>query len=286
MMTSDPERIVAVWLRSGTAFATWEKGEVKKPEISEATYRIPVICNPGVKERDEARFKGAWDGALAMFRAYRAKGAPIGVAPDPRTGHECGDSRYLAIPYFDACLAARLPDKGADGTTLKAVELSSGWRAQVLSDTAEPASAYHGEAAESVWLPDEHTASAWMEYVKTGAVSDTTPPKAPTGLMAMAAAGRGRELTWDAEADLESGLRQFIVQRDGKEIGRVPREPIGKFGRPLFQSMSYHDTPERPLPALRFVDDSTEPGSTPEYRVVAVNGVGLESEPSAVTKAP
>jgi hypothetical protein len=30
---------------------------------------------------------------------------------DPNSGHDCGNSRYLAIPWFDACLAARLPDQ-------------------------------------------------------------------------------------------------------------------------------------------------------------------------------
>ena len=77
------------------------------------------MLNPGVKE--EAAFKpnpkgkekGPWYGNLATFREYREQGALVGFAPDPRTGHECGDSRYLAIPYLDACLALRLPDKGA-----------------------------------------------------------------------------------------------------------------------------------------------------------------------------
>ena len=44
--------------------------------------------------------------------------------------------------------------------------------------------------------------------------------------------------TWDAEADFESGIRQFIVQRDGQALARVPENPVGKFGRPLFQSMT------------------------------------------------
>jgi len=33
------------------------------------------------------------------FEEYRPHGAPIGIAPDPLTVHECGDSRYLAIPF-------------------------------------------------------------------------------------------------------------------------------------------------------------------------------------------
>src|SRR2546425_7138080 len=47
--------------------------------------------------------------SIATFKEYRAKGGLIGFAPDPLTGHECGDSRYLAVPFLDACLATRLP---------------------------------------------------------------------------------------------------------------------------------------------------------------------------------
>ena len=46
MMTSDPDRIVAAWLRSGTAFSVWEKGEIPKPEIPEATYSHPHDVQP------------------------------------------------------------------------------------------------------------------------------------------------------------------------------------------------------------------------------------------------
>ncbi len=286
MMTSDPDRIVAAWLRSGTAFATWEKGEIPRPEIPEATYRIPTMCNPGAKERDESRFQGAWNGTMSMFRSYRARGAPIGFAPDPRTKHECGDSRYLAIPFFDACLATRLPNEGTGGAKLRAVDLSRGWLAPVLGSEAVPASSFKGDLAGSVWLPDDRVARAWMEYVRTGAAGDATPPPAPWGVKVARKAGGGIEITWDARADIESGLRQFLITRDGKEIGRVPEHPAGRFGRPLFQAMSYHDTPERPLPAMRYIDTTETTGPMSDYRVIAVNGVGMESKPSPPTRLP
>jgi hypothetical protein len=47
-----------------------------------------------------------------------------------------------------------------------------------------------------------------------------------------------------------------------------------------------HDTPERPLPAMRFVDTMEVTGRTPDYRVIAVNGVGMESEPPPTAQAP
>lgn len=47
MQTLYPERIVAIWCRSGTAYATWMKGDVPRPEIPAAAYQVPVMCNPG-----------------------------------------------------------------------------------------------------------------------------------------------------------------------------------------------------------------------------------------------
>ena len=79
------------------------------------------------------------------------------------------------------------------------------------------------------------------------------------------------------------GIKAFIIQRDGKDVAQVPEKPLGRFGRPLFQSMSYHDTPEKPLPEMRFVDRSAKAGVKHEYRVIAVNGMGLKSKPTPVS---
>lgn len=91
---------------------------------------------------------------------------------------------------------------------------------------------------------------------------------------------QGREIVWNAEADFESGIRNFIIMRDGKELAKVPENPIGKYGRPLFQSMGYHDTPVKPLPEMRYMDASAKPGEKHTYSVVTVNSVGLLSNPS------
>jgi hypothetical protein len=280
MQTLHPERIVAIWFRSGTAFATWEKGEIPRPEVNDAVYQIPMMCNPGAKENGDKRFAGAWTGTLGMFKAYRAKGAPIGFAPDPRTAHECGDSRYLAIPFFDACLAMRLPARGTRDQKLRAVDQEQAWLAEVLSDRAEPAASYRGQPNKAVWLPNERVAKAWAEYVKTGEVSDSTPPPSPFDVKVSSKPDQGMEIIWDATADFESGLQGFIIQRDGKDIARLPAKPVGRFGKPLFQAMSYHDTPEKPLPEMRFLDRTTKAGEKREYRIIAVNSAGLKSAPS------
>src|SRR6202023_2440466 len=106
------------------------------------------------------KMKGPWLGSLATFKDYRAKGVPIGLAPDPRTGHECGDSRYLAIPFFDACLAARLPDQGAEDQTLKPVDTAPAWLAPLLGTEALPVARFQGDPGAAVWLPNEAVARA------------------------------------------------------------------------------------------------------------------------------
>src|SRR5204863_4635540 len=106
---------------------------------------------------------------------------------------------------------------------------------------AVAAADFKGNMKEAVWLPNEAVAKAWMEYVKTGAVSDTTPPPAPHTVKAIPKGAKGEggiEIEWSAEADFESGIGGFIVLRDGQELAKVPQKPVGKFGRPLFQSMT------------------------------------------------
>jgi len=282
MQVLHPERIVAIWLRSGTAFNQLERSEPLKPEVASAVYAIPTMCNPGAKESGDKRFNGAWTGTLAMFRGYRSRGALIGFAPDPRTSHECGDSRYLAIPFFDACLAMRLPEHGE--TKLRAVDPKVAWLAEPLTETAQPATSYSGKAEEAVWLPNERVAKAWMEYVKTGAVGDDSPPPPATDVRCGRENGKA-VVTWNAVADFESGIRAFIIVRDGKEFGQVPEKPVGKFGRPLFQTMSFHDTPEPGAPAMRF-EDASAAEEAHEYRVIVVNGTGLKSSSSAPALLP
>jgi len=273
MQMAYPERIVAIWFQSGTAFGYWTAGEIEVPEIPAAAMEIPMMANPGQREKDHKRFHKAWDGSLAMFKSYRAKGAPIGFAPDPASAHETADSRYLAIPFFDACLGLRLPDK--PGAPLKTLDLSKGRLAPLLSkEVPAPSEQYGGDASTAVWLPDEKVARAWRDFVQTGTVADTTPPPAPDNVQFDNQTG---QVSWTAEVDFESGLQAFIVERDGKEIGRVPHKAKQRYGRPLLQGMSYGDTPELPLLEFQFLDKTAAKGKKHRYRVIAVNSAGLQS---------
>ena len=159
----------------------------------------------------------------------------------------------MAIPFFDFWLEHRLPQPGKAGRSLR-------------------------PAGPAVGLWKEQMAGKLAEYVKTGAVSDTTPPPAPSAVRVKRLENGQVEVTWRATADFESGIRAFVIERDGKRVGQLPEKPSNPYGRPLFQGMTYHDTPKPPLSAMRYVDKSSATGAVPKYSVRTINTVGLESK--------
>jgi hypothetical protein len=179
----------------------------------------------------------------------------------------------------------RLPDKSSDDQNLKPVDMSTEWLAALMSAEAKPAADFKGDPHAAVWLPNATVANAWTEYVKTGAVSDTTPPPVPFHVQASLKGEQGAEITWSADADFESGIAGFVILRDGQELAKVPKTPVGKFGRALFQSMTYHDTPSQPMPEMRYLDTLAKPGEKHTYTVITVNSVGLKSEAAQASKS-
>lgn len=251
MLTLHPERIAAIFFRSGSAYGAWTKGEIPEPTLTPAVYTVPFLFIGGVKEAQDKVHGPPRIFDKAMWNLWRSKGAPGGMSSDPLSGHECGDSRYLAIAFFDACLKQRLGD-GA---------LKPAGKGVIIDDS---------------WLPDAEFAKVWERYNKNGKPEDSTPPPAPTNV-----AWNDGTLTWKAEADLESGLGGFIIERDGQEIARLPEKPVGKkMGTPLFQGLSGGDTPVVAEPEMKFTDTTAKAGAKHEYRVITVNAAGLRSAPA------
>lgn len=276
MVLTHPERVACAWLRSGVPLlkADEKRATIKAHTMPDAALKVPVMCNPGTKEGvtvKEGRFAGVWPANEEFFTVVRGKGGLIGVAVDPLTAHECGNSRYMAIPWLDACLTARLPKKSGD--SLNAMPMDGAWLAPLLGTEAVPATKFTGDANKAVWLPNETVAKMWMQFVKDTQIPDTTPPPAPTNVRV-----NGNELAWEAEADLESGLAHFIIECDGVAVGQVPEQPRNPFGRPVFQGLQYSDTPVFPLARMVFTDTRAPAGKRPVYRVIAVNSAGLKSD--------
>jgi pimeloyl-ACP methyl ester carboxylesterase len=273
-----PELVAAAWLRSGVPLLENDpkREKIIPHTLPESALEVPMMCNLGTQEGvtvKDGHFAGVWPANETFFNAVRAKGGLIGVAIDPLTSHECGNQRYLAIPWLDTCLRDRLPDSA--GQPLRKMAMSHSWLAPITGTEAVPVATYNGDSLTAGWLPNETFARAWMQYVKDTQVTDTTPPPTPSNVTIS-----GRELTWSVQADLESGLAGFVIERDGKLIANVPEQAKNPFGRPVFQNLQYSDTPPQPLVPLVYVDTQPEAGIKHIYRVIAVNTVGLKSSPS------
>ena len=272
------ERVAAAWLRSGVPLMKADPARtgIKANTLPDSALKVPVMCNLGTREgvtvKDD-RFAGVWPANEAFFGQVRSKGGLIGVAVDPLSSHDCGNQRYLAIPWLDACLSLRLPK--VSGQPLNDMPTEGAYLAEPTGSEAVPAAKFAGDPLKAAWLPNESVARAWMQYVKDTGVEDKTSPPAPTNVRAS-----GNELSWEAEADLESGLASFVIERDGKFLASVPEKGKNPLGRPVFQNLQYSDTPTQPLVPLRFTDSAARPGEKHTYRVMAVNTMGLKSKPS------
>ncbi len=278
-----PERVVAVFARSG----------VRGSDFSHAR-GVPIMFCLGVRE--EKDFPELWASVRARFAELRQAGATACLAIDPKASHDCGNSRLLCIPFFDACLRRRLPDPGSSVRALAPMDTSRAWLGDSATAVIAPAESYAGDKAQTSWLPDEATARRWREFVRTGTVTDATPPHAaPCDLQVIAATGTSVTLAWRAVADLESGNKAFRIFRNGAHVGNLgaPREqshnPEGGF-----QKGNFGDEPTAAgvdaqgrvfvAPRMQFTDSGVLPGTAYTYEVETVNWSGLASKRSAPCK--
>ena len=88
---------------------------------------------------------------------------------------------------------------------------------------------------------------------------DATPPTTPQNLAATPVGTERIDLSWTASQDPETGVAEYRVFRDGSEIGTTAQ--------------------------TAYQDDGLSPATEYAYHVVAVNGQGLESQPSATVNA-
>jgi len=178
MVLLHSDRVAAAWLRSGVPLLkpNAQRPTIKAHSLPEAALQVPMMCNLGTQEGvtvKDGRFAGVWPANETFFNEVRGKGGLIGVAVDPLTSHECGNQRYLAIPWLNVCLSVRLPK--VSGQPLRAMPTDGVWLANVMGDEAVPALTFVGDPRQAAWLPNESIARVWMNYVKDTAVTDVTP---------------------------------------------------------------------------------------------------------------
>ena len=207
------------------------------------------------------------------------------IAPDPVTGHECGNSRLLAIPFFDVCFGLRLPY--SEQEALRNIDMDNSWLGDPGSFEIIENHGFDGNPLSRVWLPNGNFAKYWQEYVKTGWVTDTSPPEAPYNLAYEIIGKRTVRISWEAKADLESGIKQFYLYRNGQMVKKYTGVN-DDYVRKNFQYGNYGDEPgpealyenvDKWIPTkMEFMDYRLHPDSTYTYRMKMINWSDLESE--------
>jgi pimeloyl-ACP methyl ester carboxylesterase len=274
MTAKFPERVIATFARSG-AFAPLDDvtgpGPMTMP-ISAAMRRVPITFCYGAKEELP-------DNVMTHFTAHVREVYNLGgtqsrwsLAIDPIAGHENGDTRYLTFRFFDTVFAQTAALGGGTAADV--------WHGDPRSLDIAPAGAIarpSGDVALA-WLPGEPFSRAWQEFGRTGEIRDTTPPPSPSAVVVRAIAN-GVVISWRAEADIESGIKEFRVYGDGELLGRVA-SVHGEYVKEDFHNWNYTDRPaaDQTDNAMRFAWRG-KPHSA--LTVTTINHWGLESARSA-----
>ncbi|MDN5216632.1 hypothetical protein QQ020_31475 [Fulvivirgaceae bacterium BMA12] len=275
MLSKYPQKTVAAYLRSGGK------------DLSKNTINVPVIIDLGAGEENHPQFGRLWSRCVTNFENARKQQAIIALAVNPETAHDCGHSRLLAIPFFDACLSQRLPGIEDKNQTLKPMDVKKAWVGNNKTFEIRPFKGGNINTLNTSILPNEKVAKIWREYVQTGWVTDkTAPEKAPYNLEAEYISNSIVKISWEADADLESGIKQFYLYRDNEKI----KEFIGpndNFNKKNFQYGNFGDEPVPEalyenvnswIPtSLVFFDYNLNPNKKYVYQIKMVNWSNLES---------
>jgi predicted esterase len=255
-----PERVTAAIAQSGFTDIADSTGALKVPVLHH-NGRQDILHNEGQVS------KGRKAGALWAHAIN-----PNTVTP--MDGHQVHDMRFLAIPWLDACLAARLPRAGR--SKLKEMDTSGAWLGDKSTGTIAPDASFKGDKSITSWFPNKNLAEKWLEYMSKGTIIDQTPPPAPNDLKG--SYGKSQViLTWNAEADVESGLQTFVVYRNGSLIQYIRYTNITRYSSIMgYQRWNDGDQASpSPAPPMTFTDTDVNDKDTYVYEVSCVNWSGI-----------
>jgi len=143
-----------------------------------------------------------------------------------------------------------------------------------------------GNPLATAWLPDERIARMWKEFVETGWITDDTPPEAPFNLTAEKISTNRIKITWEVQADLDSGIKQFHLYRNGKmvkwyvginDLYVEKNFQYGNYGDEPGPEALYENVKHWKPNRMEFNDYRLNPDSSYRYQVTMINWSGLES---------
>jgi hypothetical protein len=293
--TSHPEISTIPWCLWGHSGGSYWVGVVtdKYPERVCATvqksyctnmtnslsYKVPVLHQDG-GPRDLVTND-------ACFLDGRNHNALWAHGVDPGTGHDCANSRELSIPWFDMAMAMRLPDSaGGPASKMKPVDTTTEWFGDMTSHNIAPLASFTGNKNAACWFPNSRMASLWRTFCITpsgaGQVKDSTPPPTPYNL-AGTYSNRSITITWDCDADLETGIKTFSVYRNSILLKTLTYTgSSGYLGAAGFQEYGFNDDPNpNPAPAMTYTDATVSDTGTYTFQVSCINFSNLEGDKSA-----
>jgi len=219
MMKNYSQRILAAFCYSPAFDPVWD--------YPDAALKIPLMIRHAGAGDANASDVRCWQTAVNTFHKLREKGGLVSIAYTPYQNHNYSFVRYMAIPFYESVLSKRLPT-GTQGSfkEMKDMDKTRGWLADTLSLNTYAYDKYPGDPAALSWLPDSIVAAKWKEFVITGTVIDRTPPPVPYGLTKKRLHNMAVELTWKADADIESGIKQFHIYDGARLIARFPEHGV------------------------------------------------------------
>ncbi len=268
MMKNYPERIIGVFAYSPAFDPKWE--------YPREAYKIPLmIRHAGVTDLNGPVI-ACWQTAINTFARFRENNGYVSLAYTSEQTHNYSYVRYMAIPFYEAVLAQRLPKNPLD--KLRDMDQSKAWLGDTAVYNIMPAADFKGDVRPMSWLPDSTSAAKWREYVITGSVADKTPPPAPYGLEVSLVNDTLAVVTWKAVADIESGIKYFNIRVKEAESKRFPLS--GDYQR--FDTNGDNTIPIR-LPELKCEISRPQGHKSSVIFISAMNHFGLESTFSELT---
>ncbi|MDR2764867.1 MAG: Ig-like domain-containing protein [Tannerella sp.] len=212
MLKEYPERIMAAVCYSPAFDPQWD--------YPAAAAKVPLLTRHAGANDANADGTSCWATSVHAFQKLRNMDAPVSIAHNPAQNHNFSYIRYMAVPFYEAVMKQRMPE--GNSTVMRDLDRTQTWLGDTLTLQLYKESTYAGDKKGLCVLPDEATAQLWKEYVITGTVADKTPPPAPYNVKAKRNGGN-IEVSWDADADIESGIFRFEIFKDGTPVGNLPK---------------------------------------------------------------
>jgi hypothetical protein len=261
MLNKHPEKVIAL-------FAVSAAFEEIFDFPASAAYVPVMLRHAGSKDFNDKGID-CWGNSVAQYKRLRSMKGCASIAYSPKNEHGSGDSRFLAIPFFDAVLTQRLSDNGS--STLREMDHSKAWLGDTITHHVFKLSDFSGITENYCWLPDSLTAIKWQEFVNTGTVTDRARPLPPLNLMVTSTDDAKYTVNWKVPTDIESGISHFNIYKNDSLLARVPES--GEF-----QGFGYGDEPKGPeLTSLTFNIDKPANRKKISIAISTVNKSGLES---------